>query len=79
MKAKQRCTAWTRRLSLGPRTLSPPLLFLKSKSLFAVTSPLAILCPLEFHTGDARMQGYDLFMIIILAAAVIWGAWKGLA
>ena len=25
------------------------------------------------------MQGYDLFMIIILAAAVIWGAWKGLA
>ena len=25
------------------------------------------------------MQGYDLFMIIILAAAVIWGAWKGFA
>ena len=25
------------------------------------------------------MQGYDLFMIIILAAAIIWGAWKGLA
>lgn len=25
------------------------------------------------------MQGYDLFMIIILAAAILWGAWKGLA
>lgn len=25
------------------------------------------------------MQGYDLFMIVILAAAVLWGAWKGLA
>ena len=25
------------------------------------------------------MQGYDLFMIIILAAAIIWGAWKGFA
>jgi membrane protein required for colicin V production len=31
------------------------------------------------HAGDARMQGYDLFMIIILAAAILWGAWKGLA
>lgn len=25
------------------------------------------------------MQGYDLFMIVVLAAAVVWGAWKGLA
>ena len=25
------------------------------------------------------MQGYDLFMIIILAAAIVWGAWKGFA
>jgi membrane protein required for colicin V production len=25
------------------------------------------------------MQAYDLFMLIVLAAAVVWGAWKGLA
>lgn len=25
------------------------------------------------------MQGYDLFMLIVLLAAVAWGAWKGLA
>ncbi len=25
------------------------------------------------------MQGYDLFMLIVIAAAVVWGAWKGLA
>jgi membrane protein required for colicin V production len=25
------------------------------------------------------MQGYDLLMIIVLAAAVVWGAWKGFA
>ena len=25
------------------------------------------------------MQGYDLFMIVVLAAAIAWGAWKGLA
>ena len=25
------------------------------------------------------MQGYDLFMLIVLGAAVAWGAWKGLA
>lgn len=25
------------------------------------------------------IQGYDLFMLLVLAAAVLWGAWKGLA
>lgn len=25
------------------------------------------------------MQGYDLFMIVVLVAAIAWGAWKGLA
>src|SRR6187401_319624 len=25
------------------------------------------------------MQAYDLFMLIVLALAVVWGAWKGLA
>src|SRR5688572_5810165 len=25
------------------------------------------------------MQAYDLFMVIVIAAAVVWGAWKGLA
>jgi membrane protein required for colicin V production len=25
------------------------------------------------------MQGYDLLMLIVLAAAVVWGAWKGFA
>lgn len=25
------------------------------------------------------MQGYDLFMIVVLVAAIVWGAWKGLA
>ena len=25
------------------------------------------------------MQGYDIFMLIVLAAAILWGAWKGLA
>jgi membrane protein required for colicin V production len=25
------------------------------------------------------MQSYDLFMLLVVAAAVIWGAWKGLA
>jgi membrane protein required for colicin V production len=25
------------------------------------------------------MQAYDIFMLIVLAAAVVWGAWKGLA
>lgn len=25
------------------------------------------------------MQGYDLLMIVVLAAAVVWGAWKGFA
>lgn len=25
------------------------------------------------------MQAYDLFMLIVLVAAVVWGAWKGLA
>jgi membrane protein required for colicin V production len=25
------------------------------------------------------MQGYDLLMIIVLVAAVVWGAWKGFA
>jgi membrane protein required for colicin V production len=25
------------------------------------------------------MQAYDLFMLIVIAAAVVWGAWKGLA
>lgn len=25
------------------------------------------------------MQGYDLFMLIVIGAAVVWGAWKGLA
>jgi membrane protein required for colicin V production len=25
------------------------------------------------------MQSYDLFMLLVIAAAVIWGAWKGLA
>lgn len=25
------------------------------------------------------MQAYDIFMLIVIAAAVVWGAWKGLA
>lgn len=25
------------------------------------------------------MQAYDLFMVIVIVAAVVWGAWKGLA
>jgi|GEM_PF-494174 len=25
------------------------------------------------------MQGYDLFMIVVLVGAIVWGAWKGLA
>jgi membrane protein required for colicin V production len=25
------------------------------------------------------MQAYDIFMLIVLAAAIVWGAWKGLA
>src|SRR5204863_9102846 len=34
--------------------------------------------PLCFH-GAARMQAYDILMLIVLGLAVIWGAWKGLA
>ena len=25
------------------------------------------------------MQAYDIFMLIVLALAIVWGAWKGLA
>ena len=25
------------------------------------------------------MQAYDLLMLIVLALAIVWGAWKGLA
>ncbi len=27
----------------------------------------------------AEMQGYDLFMLVVLVVAVVWGFWKGLA
>src|SRR5262245_13667643 len=29
--------------------------------------------------GAAGMQAYDILMLIVLALAIVWGAWKGLA
>ena len=32
-----------------------------------------------FASGAARMQAYDILMLIVLGLAIVWGAWKGLA
>src|SRR6187431_1627817 len=32
-----------------------------------------------FVHGAVRMQAYDILMLIVLALAIVWGAWKGLA
>src|SRR5262245_52302170 len=35
--------------------------------------------PVPSRPECCPMQGYDLLMIIVLVAAVVWGAWKGFA
>src|SRR5690242_1943846 len=46
---------------------------------FVVLISAAILPAFVSRKECAPMQAYDIFMLLVLVAAVIWGFWKGFA
>src|SRR5262245_36460026 len=70
--------AWHRG-SAANNTHPPRLPPMALRLAFGCWHALHILPPICQHDGAARMQAYDVLMLIVLGLAIVWGAWKGLA
>src|SRR5690348_857631 len=71
------------RLALGARPRSIAVQQVVRQGQFGCPSAVKT-PPLYFAAhfepeGAARMQAYDVLMLVVVVLAIVWGAWKGLA